>query len=418
MIRLFGYVAIVAGLTVAAVWFARDPGTVVLIWRGWRLDTSVGLAFVGIIAAAGLAFGLVWSVSAALGAARGLAAGRRARRTVRGLDALADGFAAIHGGQPNRARKLAADAAALLDHHPATQVLAARAASLCGDAASARAVAMELTARPATELSGLRELADRATAADDLVGALESARRALARKDAPKWALDVVLDAAIAQSRWSDALQSLDSKVGRLHYNAPRSASLRANLLTRLAAQLVAQGQLSDGADAARKAVACGGGAGAVAVLARALNGLGKSKKAAAEIERAWPTDAGTTLLEVFRALVPNESALEWAKRVEKLAGLAPDHAESRLAVAAASLDAELWGQARNRLMPLLGDDVAPEIRARAAALMAALEQAERGDSTASIAWLKRAMASMQTPASPKIPPRSVAELLERQPAA
>ena len=65
MIRLFGYVAIVAGLSVVAVWFASDPGTIVLIWRGWRLDTSVGLALPGINAAAGLAFALIWSVGAA-----------------------------------------------------------------------------------------------------------------------------------------------------------------------------------------------------------------------------------------------------------------------------------------------------------------------------------------------------------------
>ncbi len=276
---------------------------------------------------------------------------------------------------------------------------------------------MELTALPGTELSGLRELADRATSADDLVGALEIARRALARKDAPKWALDVVLDAAVAQSRWADALQSLDSKIGRQHYNVQENALLRANLLTRLAAQLIAEGRLSEGADEARKAAASGGG-GAVAVLARALNGLGKSKKAAVEIERAWSTDPGAGPLEGFRDLVPNEATLEWAKRVERLAGLAPDHAESRLAVAAASLDAEFWGQARNRLMPLLGDDLEPKIWARAAALMAALEQAERNDSAASIAWLKRAMPSMQSAGLAEIPPRSVADLLERQPAA
>ena len=68
---------------------------------------------------------------------------------------------------------------------------------------------------------------------------------------------------------------------------------------------------------------------------------------------------------------MPGEPPLARAGRIEKLVAGATDHPESRLALAETALSAELWGQARSRLEPLLDKGVAAPTRARAAALMA-----------------------------------------------
>ncbi|MBM3514680.1 MAG: hypothetical protein FJX59_13345 [Alphaproteobacteria bacterium] len=410
MIRLILYVVMVAALAAGAVWFANDPGSVTLIWRGWRLDTSVGILVLILALVAFLLFLVIRTVAAVRGASRAMTAARQARRTEQGLAALGDGFAAVHGGQPSRARKFATDAAALLDDHPATQVLAARAASVAGDNASARTVAEHLLSRAETELSGLRELATRAQDAGDTVAALDHARRALGRKDAPKWALELVLDIEIAKAQWSDALQALDSKIGRQLFDPATLSRVRGYLQTRRAEELLAAGDSSGAADMARKASEAGHRAATV-LLVRALAAQDKKRKVTVEVERAWPREASAELLEAYRSAVASEPALEWAKRVERLAATASDHTESRLAVASASLAAGLWGQARNRLMPLLGDDVAAPIRARAALIMAEIEQAERGDAAASIIWLKRASAVGATSGS-AAHPTSLAALL------
>lgn len=400
MIRLVLYVAVVAVLAVGAVWFANDPGAVTLVWRGWRLDTSVGVLLLMLVLVAFLLFLALRTLAAVRGASRAMTAARRSRRVERGLAALGDGFAAVHGGQPGKARKLATDAAALLDDHPATRVLAARATSLSGSTIEAKAAAHDLLRRAETELSGLRELATRAHADGDTVTAFDHARRALARKDAPGWALELVLEIEIAKARWADALQALDSKIGRQLFAAPTHARLKGALLARHAEELIGRHEHAGAVDAARKAREAGHRSAAT-ILVRALTALGKARKATAEAERAWPTDASPELLAAHRAAVASEAPLEWAKRVERLAATAPDHIESRLAVATASLAAGLWGQARNRLMPLLGDEVAAPVRARAALIMAEIEQAERGDVAASIAWLKRASAAQATTPSP-----------------
>ena len=399
MIRLVVYVALLTVIVAGAVWFASDPGAVVVMWRGWRLDTSVGILLLLIAALVAAVLAVVKVISLIRGTSRAFVAARRERRVRRGLEALGDGLAAVHAGDGQRARRLAKDATALLDDNPATLVLATHAAATAGDAAAVRAAATALLARTETELAGLRELATRAAAEGDVTAALEFARRALARKDAPRWAFDVVLDIEIAKGNWAEALAAVDSKNGRALYTGEAHRKLKARLLARVADQLLQRGDTAAAVDAARKAIANGAGGATVGVLARALAAQGKKKKAAAEIEKAWSANAGPALLAAYRALAPDEAPLDWAKRVERLVAHATDDAESRLAVAEASVAAELWGQARNRLMPLLGDEVSENLRARAAVLMAEIESAERGDTAASIAWLKRAVTEAKTAA-------------------
>ena len=126
----------------------------------------------------------------------------------------------------------------------------------------------------------------------------------------------------------------------------------------------------------------------------------------------AWALSPDPRLLAVYRALVPGESALERVQRVEQLVRSNPDHPESRLAMAEVSLAAELWGQARNRLSTLTRDDMPPDVRARAARLMADVERSERGDGATVSRWLREALkADAAVAAAPATPPNLAALL-------
>jgi HemY protein len=92
----------------------------------------------------------------------------------------------------------------------------------------------------------------------------------------------------------------------------------------------------------------------------------------------------------------------------------APDHPESRLAVASAALDAELWGQMRNRFSGLTGEDAAPSIRARAAQLLADVKRPERGNGDKAAEWLDLAPEIEREPAPAMRKPKSIAEILEQ----
>jgi HemY protein len=78
-----------------------------------------------------------------------------------------------------------------------------------------------------------------------------------------------------------------------------------------------------------------------------------------------------------------------------RLAALNPDHIESRIALAASSLQARLWGEARRHLAPALSAD-GESAPPRVCRLMAEIEESEHGDMAAAHAWLARAASGEQ----------------------
>ena len=412
--RLLLYVLGVAALVAAAVWLANDPGAVHLAWRGWRVDTSVGVLVAALIVIMGLIF-LVIRLAGSLGAAmRALAARRRERRQHRGLMSLGDGFAAVAAGQKSSARKLAREAGHLLKDNSAVLILRKEAAALDGDAQGVDAAARDMLQRPETELAGLRTLATSALAAGDVVSAADYARRAWTRRDPPAWALAMLLDLDIARERWDDALALIGSKAARQAYTPLQHAQLKSTIYVRISAMALAHRNTTEAAIAAKRAMGVSGPASRAAVVAfaNAMAAQGKGAKAASAVERAWADAPHADLLAAYRGLMPGETAIAWAQRVEALAKAAPDHPESRLAVAAAALSAELWGQARNRLSGLTAQNMSPDVRARAARMLAELESRQRGDADAAADWLKVALEFHDATARDVRPPRNAAELL------
>lgn len=412
MTRVILFVVAVVTAVMAAVWFANEPGEVTVVWRGWRLDTSVGILLLLITAVTLFVLGIAKIISVIRGTAKGFAAARKERRTAQGLKALGFGLAAAHAGQPQTARKYAKEATALLHENAATQILNAKAAAANDDGPAVRQAALQLLEHSETELSGLRDLALRARSEGDVVGALNFAKRALARKDAPTWAFDLVLDVQIAGAQWGDALSTLESKAARGAYSADVYKKLKAVLLTQSALEALGHKDAAKAETQSHKAREFGAGVHALICHARALILLGKHKKAASEIEKAWATEPSLQLLAVYLDAGQTDSALDQARRVEKLVSENADHPESRLALAEASLRAQLWGQARNRVAPLLGDDVPHDLHRRAALLMAELETAERNDPAAGAIWFKRALDQSAHGISVDNAPRSVSDVI------
>lgn len=413
MPRLIMYVVAVAALVAAAVWLANDPGAVSLTWRGWQVDTSVGILLAAIIAAIVVILLIARVLAFVGGRVQAFAAARRERRIKRGLVSLGDGFAAVQAGQGPAARKFAREAATLLHDNPAVLMLRKDAAALTGDTQEMQAAAQAMLARPETELAGLRALAQKAMTDGDVAGALNHARRALDRKDAPPWALNMVVDMEIATERWNDALTALDGRLARATFSPSELKHVKSRLLTLQAQAALNRGDSADAITAAKKAIDMDDtNHGAVVIFAKAMTAQGKGRKASSAVERAWAAKPSAALLAAYKSLMPGESMLDWARRIDGLAKAAPNHAESRIAVATASLDAELWGQARNRLAGLTSEDTPPDVRARAARLLADVESRERGDSDKAAEWLQVALEAGGESARNIAKPKSIADLL------
>lgn len=415
MARLVLYVVGIALLVAGAVWLADAPGTATIEWRGWRIDTTASVLVAAMIAAVLLVLLLLRGLAVVGALVHALAAARRERRLKRGLASLADGFAAVQAGHGGAARKFAKEATTLLQPNPAVLMLRKEAAELAGDAHDMKEAATALLDRPQTALAGLRSLAGKALADGDTAGALGHARQALARKDAPAWALRMALDLEIAAGRWQEAVGLMNGKLAAEVFAPADHARLKTQLLIQRARADLRAGDAQSAATHARQAMDAGGAPiAATATYAKAMAAQGKGRKAAGVVEKAWSQTPHPDLLAAYRALVPGESALDWAKRVDALARTAPDHPESKIAVARASLDASLWGQARSRLTPLVTEASEPGVRARAAHMLAEVEDRERGDSERAAAWLKLALEAREERRASAPAPRTVADLLVR----
>jgi HemY protein len=380
----------IAAIVSVAVYFADRPGAVTIVWQGWRIDTSVAaLAFAGAV----VVFVLGWSIAILrqlIGAPRHLMRTRRERRRRDGYRALTYGMAAVAAGDPDEAERHARRANALLNEPPLTRLLAAQAAQLKGDAAAARDYFTAMLAESETEFLGLRGLIVQALARGEDGVALKLTERARELRPRAAWVQRTLFELAARHARWETAEARLTEATRRAAITPEESRHHRAAILYERGRVAQAAGRSGE----ARKLVGLAhqadpGFAPATAWYAQLLAADGSARRARKAIETGWRAAPHPTLAAAYDALHADEPPLTRIKRIERLHGLKPDHVESRVALAEAALKARLWGEARRHLTEAGVDrgDAAPRLYR----LMAALEDAEHGNSSGARHWLERA---------------------------
>jgi HemY protein len=113
----------------------------------------------------------------------------------------------------------------------------------------------------------------------------------------------------------------------------------------------------------------------------------GDGRKARRLLQTAWRTAPHPDLLAAWLDINPGAEPEDRLEAVQKLVAETEDSAESRMAVAAAALEAGEYDLARVRLKALM--EQAPS--AKVARLIADLEEAERGDGAQARQWLRQA---------------------------
>jgi HemY protein len=405
MRRVFLLFALVAAGAALAIWFADRPGMVSLQWAGFRFDTSVGILFalVAVIAIGAAALYRFWRFL--LRAPRNLASARRARRSRRGYRFLTQGMVAVAAGDSREAGRLSKKADRLLQEPPLTMLLSAQAAQLDGDETAARRYFEAMLDEPDMAFLGVRGLLTQAIKTGDSTQALALAERAAALRPKTEWVIEELFAQQIAAADW-DAADDTMHQAGRGKVIDPEIVRRRrAVLAVAQCAALDAGGDAggdsgktsSDALKSAERACKLDPGlTPATAALARLLAAGGKNAKAARLIENAWRRDPHPELAAVYNTIGAKGGSsgptLDQVKRIQRLADSNPDHAESHIALARASLSADLWGEARRHLDAVINQaDEEAEVGARVYRLMADIEMAERGDSAAAGRWFGKA---------------------------
>ena len=387
MIRAFGFLLVLAALTWGAVRLADNPGEVAMTWQGYRMTTSVGVVILSVAAIAVL-WGFIARAWSWLRQGPGrFKEGRASRRRERGYQLLTQGLVAAAAGDAKAARRMGAKAGQLVQT-PLNLLLLAQAAQLNRDEAGAKRYFSAMLEHPETEFLGLRGLIVQASKAGDWEAARAYARRAYGLAPDTEWLSTVLFDLEARAGDWRAAQKTLEAAVRAKLVDPQDAPRRRAVVLAERALGARADGQAHDALALAREAHKLDPGlVAATAIAAGLLASQGKARPAARMVEAGWKCGPHPDLARAYAAIAPDEPALERARRFERLHALNPDHPESRIALAEAALEAELWGEARRHLEAAAGERPTQRVYR----LLSALEERQGSDAEAVRHWLLRA---------------------------
>lgn len=394
MLRLILFLLAVVAVAIGLSWLADRPGSLVVNWQGYEIETSVFRAIVLLAMLVGLSI-LLWSLVRQLwqGPAT-LGAFFNRRRQARGLEALSSGMIAASAGDRLLATRYAIQARKSLPNEPLTHLLRAQAAQLSEDRVTSRRIFEAMLGSPDTELLGLRGLFLEAQREGEREAARQFAERAVRLNPKLGWPTAALFDIQCKDGDWAGALGTLG--LARRHQHVGKAVADR-----RRAVLLTARAQSAEDSDPLRAmqlALEAHNLAPdlipAAAIAGRLLAARGSTARAAKVIERTWKRSPHPELAIAYAHARIGDSPQDRLDRVRRLAELNPQSIESPIAVATAAIEARDWNAARQALEPLADG----RLTARACMLMARIEGEELGDTGRVREWLARAVHAPRDP--------------------
>lgn len=393
--RALPAILIMAALISGAVFISDRPGTVSLIWQGWRVDTSVAVLVFAVVLVAVLAALLFHILRKIIGGPRALMRSRREKRRRRGYRALTQGMVAVAAGDAAEAKRFAKQADVLLAEPPLTLLLSAQAAQLSGDQKAAQKYFAAMLERPDTEFLGLRGLLMQALKNGDEAEALRLTQRAKELRPKTPWVLTSLLELQAREGKWNEAEATLALAVRRKALPDSDGRHHRAVILHEQSCAAQTEQRDRDAMRLAARAAALTPGFTPVAThYAELLAAKGHYRHARKVLEAAWHAAPHPDLASAYGALFAEETPLQQFKQFEALTAQNRNRPESRIALAQAALKARLWGEARRHLIAAGGREENAAASPHVCRLMAELEEAEHNDLPGARMWLARAAAT------------------------
>lgn len=395
MLRLVLFLLAVAALATGLAWLADRPGSLLINWQGYEIETSVFRAVVMLSLLLGFAI-FAWSVIRQIWqapASIGYFFNRRRQR--KGLEAISGGIIAVGAGDKSAATRLAVQARRALPNEPLTHLLRAQAAQLSGDRATTRRIFEAMLGAPETELLGLRGLFLEAEREGEMEAAQQFASRALGINPKLAWPADALFELQCKTGDWAGALKTLSVARKNGHVDKKLADRRRAVLLT-------ARAQAAEDNDP-NKALGLAMEAHnlapdlvpAAAIAARMLAARGQTPKVAKIVQKTWRVAPHPELATAYAYARLGDSPKDRLGRVRALAQLNPNSLESAVALASAAIEAREFDIARSALAPLMPD----RMTRRVATLMARVEGEENGDTGRMREWLAKAVTAPRDPA-------------------
>jgi HemY protein len=391
MMRALWFLCIVTLGVFALVWLLDRPGTVVLDWLGYRVETSIAV-LIGLVSSIAFATAQGYRIWLFLCRAPSqMTEAWRQRRKQQGYKALTKGMVAVSAGDAEEAIRSLKRVEVLLNEPPLTMLLSAQAAQLNGDEKAAETFFKAMVENSETEFLGIRGLLGQAVKRDDTEEAINLAQRAYQLQPKSEWAGNHLFGLQTRMGLWLDARITSEKLVLNKTIAKSEGKIRKAVLFYQLGLDAKALGEEGVAFDQFKKAVDSDlTFAPAISAYADALIKKNQKKKALMLIKKTWSLAPHPSLLEIYWRACDGAEGLERVRQTDQLSKLNSGHIESQVALVRAHLDLALWGEARHQLESI--EKKNPDaLDSRICCLWAELEEGEHGDIVKAHAWLSRA---------------------------
>ncbi|MRX49646.1 heme biosynthesis protein HemY [Paracoccus sp. S-4012] len=317
------------------------------------------------------------------------------RRQQKGYAALSEGMLAVASGEGRLAQDQAAKAARYLDQPHLTNLLAAQAAEVAGDATAADSAYRRMLEDDRTRFVGIRGLMQQRLRQGDTQTALKLAEKAYAIRPRNIALQDQLLSLQAQAHDWKGARGVLKDK--RRRGDLPKDVHIRRDAVLALqeAREVLAHGNSISAREAAISANRASPDLIPAAVLAaRSYIARKDPKNAARVLEKTWGIRPHPSLAAAYAEIAPEESPSQRLRRFQPLLKQQADDPETRMLHAELLLAAEDFPGARRAL----GDLAEKHPTVRSLAIMAAIARGEGADESLVRGWLARAMTASRGP--------------------
>ncbi len=398
MLKALSFLVCIFFVAAGVVWFFERPGSVILDWEGYRVETTVSV-LVGVACAFSIATALLYRgwIILIRAPARVSEAWRERCRT-KGYKALTRGMVAVAAGDAIEAGRQVKRAEALMREVPLSLLLSAQSAQLNGNDNAAVHFFEEMAANPEMEFLGLRGLLTHAINSGDEMRALDVAKRAHKLQSKSDWVSKSLFDLQVRAEQWADALTTSDEQLHLGYISTDEHKKRKAVLAVQLGMELCADGCEEEAGrkfkiayDTEPEFIP------AVIYHVEDLIAQAKYGRAVDVLSKGWKNHPHPELVSLFWRATKAEDPINRVKVIDKLILDNKYHLESQILLVQTNLEACLWGEARKFLGAIAGNREGRD-EARVCRLWADLEESEHGNVDAVQTWLKRAAVASADP--------------------
>jgi len=339
----FWFLIKLSALILVAGWVIRQDGSVIITWLDYEIETSVGLVILGIAAIALMYSSFDNLLRVLRTSVKSIFKTPTEKTLQKGIDAVTDGYIALAQGDARTATAQSKKAGKLLEEAPITHLLAAQAAQMRQDPATAKQHYQELLLDDRTQQLGLKGLLRQSLQKQEYDSALAIVEEAHQRNPKSKWALVNKFHLLAREGRHDQAHEILTKAYKADGFDRDDYKMHQAALF-----YAASQSDVENRENLLKAAVNAAPWFAPTAAAYALEICHSQLRKAKGVLQKAWNASPHPLLIEAALQL-----QLETKKRMhlfEKFADAYPDHYLSELGLGKAAIKGNFVGLARTHL--------------------------------------------------------------------